>query len=1696
MKNFIFDLQAFAWSQVSEGSWLYTSGSSSFYLNGDFDEDEDDGGNIIPQGVSISGSNVTIEPDWTTSISIVSGSFNFVDDYENFEAQLSSGDQAVNNEDTGAWDITGSGYVYYSYSYYDSDISVTDLDSAPRNRMSLSSTTADGFTHFTVNVNGAETSDYTRFTVGTIYCKTVSSSGNNFSIIPSIARITVDSRGPTFISDDYDETEYSPSQLNGVYSLYDSSTRVLTLIRGAAYFDDSSTLDIEVDGMSSGIKIVNSAFVAFVANEESISINTADEGYFSADDNSWIWDAANRILYFDTNMTMTGVSNVSSSTVITLTDEQIKITGATLTRAAIDEETILGTDTNPANGYVINKNDDGTYEFVDDTTTTPTVAAISYSANRTFTFTDTEGNTVAYSDASLNFTTLNGAIILGEDSPLDITITSAADGLVIFDGSTDSENIAAKLNAGDVFTNDHISVDTAPTNAWAVFEDGDVGLGQDAETTISGITFESTTTIVRTGDLVTIGNATLESFARINGNLISGEDTNPADGYRISIRGEDAYYVSDEEEPPTVEPEPTVVSGDLAVVSYNGAFTFTDEEGNSLAYSDVSNLLATGAGGLITLLSDAPDVMTITSSVDDLYIYNQTENQIAIMARINAGDSYVSNMITGLLNDALPTNSWITNDALDVLNVGDVTLTGVSGITSLTSALLENNLLVLENITLDSARINGSLISGTDADPSDGYMISLGSGGWQFIEETVSPWSSIEGGFVYSTEEATFTLVGNALTDTDHDGAPDNISVNLSTVDAGTIMILTGLNGEVSINGQSLGIRGDTLYSAGFILDDTDFVADAFSNISGGVTVDSGGALIITDGDGNYTFGDGVFTVNDAVITVDNNDRMLVLTINDSSISGVGNLQNQGLLDGVGNASVSMTGTATINGVVYSTDDPNGIVVSGSTINGLDNNSLLYINPSGTYVVNSTTLEVTTDTAVVGIGGTLAGLTNPASIRAQKTFNVPDDAEFVSADQVRETLNEIGGNSIGGSDFDGNKIVELNDKNDLVTADFTESAGRKFIVIDGGGDQVVSLGGTESNGVLVESNAEGEKIIGGSANGDTLINNSTDVDITLKGGSGADSIIAAGTSREVIDLSEGGADTVNASNGALIRGYDPATGAAFSTPITKAQLLTAIDNDSMSFGNGTFSISGNGETTIEGAGTSTTVNLLDAGGNLTRLTFANRDNVTVGLDDEASIDQLLYGDLAELTLLGSTGNDTLLAGEGNLISAGAGNDYISLRAEGAGSDIVVSDGDDTVEVFTPDWDTETSDRLVLGSNRSTISYAFSNNDLQLSVDTSTVRVTSIKTDSATKIFTSATVEDDLRRTVLIDQSSTYVVASEDDRADQYIGLGRRVGVDLSGVESNETIELGGEDYQNVSEITLGSGSNSLVGSSEDETVTAGLGSSTIRSGNGNNMLFGSTSEEKVGGTTFVYSAGLDTLNNYEAVGDDNEATADDIVFNAALTNVEVFGDDLVIEAGSVDQLTVVDGANRGVRFNGFVFEVGDSLTYGDNVDGYLGMDNATLTLNESGGNIWLNGVLGGIYSNIRVLDGSSATGDATLAGDASSNVIYGGLGNNSLWGGNGGNDTLYGGLGTNGYYYVYGDGDDVIENARDDEVINLLGIGIGEISWFNVDSNSIGLRFKDGGSLTVNSHTDVQFELSNGSRWSADRSTGSWYNRN
>ena len=157
-------------------------------------------------------------------------------------------------------------------------------------------------------------------------------------------------------------------------------------------------------------------------------------------------------------------------------------------------------------------------------------------------------------------------------------------------------------------------------------------------------------------------------------------------------------------------------SANLASISYDGTFSFVDVDGNSLSYANVSSILTTGEGGLLVLTSGAPENMTISSAVDNLYVFNESGGQTNIMARLNAEDIYIINTDGNALVDNAPINSWITNDALDVLNVGNVTLSGVRGISSLTAASITDSLIAVANATLDSsARLNGNEIAGAES---------------------------------------------------------------------------------------------------------------------------------------------------------------------------------------------------------------------------------------------------------------------------------------------------------------------------------------------------------------------------------------------------------------------------------------------------------------------------------------------------------------------------------------------------------------------------------------------------------------------------------------------------------------------------------------------------------------------------------------------------------------------------------------------------------------------------------------------------------------------------------------------------------------------------------------------------------------------------------------------------------------------
>ena len=122
--------------------------------------------------------------------------------------------------------------------------------------------------------------------------------------------------------------------------------------------------------------------------------------------------------------------------------------------------------------------------------------------------------------------------------------------------------------------------------------------------------------------------------------------------------------------------------------------------------------------------------------------------------------------------------------------------------------------------------------------------------------------------------------------------------------------------------------------------------------------------------------------------------------------------------------------------------------------------------------------------------------------------------------------------------------------------------------------------------------------------------------------------------------------------------------------------------------------------------------------------------------------------------------------------------------------------------------------------------------------------------------------------------------------------------------------------------------------------------------------------------------------------------------------------------------------------------------------------------------------------------------NATIAGNTAENVIIGGAGSNSLWGGAGAeNDTLIGNEeGQTQFFYLQGNGSDVIVSDNENDVVNLLNIGLEEINFDDIemDESKIAIGMTDNAKLEVNSSKDVAFQLNNGSQWIADRENKTW----
>ena len=228
---------------------------------------------------------------------------------------------------------------------------------------------------------------------------------------------------------------------------------------------------------------------------------------------------------------------------------------------------------------------------------------------------------------------------------------------------------------------------------------------------------------------------------------------------------------------------------------------------------------------------------------------------------------------------------------------------------------------------------------------------------------------------------------------------------------------------------------------------------------------------------------------------------------------------------------------------------------------------------------------------------------------------------------------------------------------------------------------------------------------------------------------------------------------------------------------------------------------------------------------------------------------------------------------------------------------------------------------------------------------------------------------------------------------------------------------------------------------------------------------------------------------------DNSDTADKIdTFGFAVTNARVDGDNVVVYVGeNNDRLILQNATGKDFQIDGITAQVAkDNLIYDGRANYYQATGkNATLTVDAEvdNANIWLGN--DNFVGNIKVLDASKVEDSATLSGGANSEKIFASKGNSSLWGGTGGNDTLIGGSGDDEFFYSFGNGNDIIDSATENDVVNIFNTDLNQIRKVEATASQIKFQFTDNSNLIINSAENIGFKYQD-KIYQLDRQNNSW----
>ncbi len=1256
----------------------------------------------------------------------------------------------------------------------------------------------------------------------------------------------------------------------------------------------------------------------------------------------------------------------------------------------------------------------------------------------------------------------------------NVTLTSSGGTSVTMFGGTGNDSLASSDDSGVSMTGGLGDATLMSTGGTSVTMFG--GSGNDSlassdgkDVTMIGGTGNASLTVKNSTSVTLFGGSGNDSLASSGGTAVSmiggtGNATlTSSGGASVTMfggSGNDSLASSD--------------GKDVSLVGGTGNTTLTDQNGtsvtlfggsgnDSLASSDGKDVTMIGGTGNTTLTVKNSTSVTLFGGSGDDSLVSSGGTAVSMIggtgnATLTSSGGTSVTMFGGSGNDSLASgdgkdvslvggtgNSTLTdknstsvtlfggsgNDSLASSDGKDVTLTGGTGNATLT---VRNG----TSVTMFGGTGNDSLAS------NDGSDVSMLGG-------TGNDSLSSEGGtdvtLVGGTGNATLTSSGGTSvtmfggTGNDSLASSDDSDISMIggsgsdslTVTGGTNVTVVGGSGNATLT--SSGGTSVTMFggSGNDSLASSDGSATSMIGGSGDATLTATGGTSVTmfGGSGNDSLasgdGSGVSMVGgtgDATLTATGGTSVTMFggSGNDSLASGDG--KDVTLVGGTGNSSLTVR---------------NGTSVT--LFGGSGNDSLASSDGSDISMVGGTgnaTLTSSGGTSVTMFGG--SGDDSLASSDGSDAILVGGTGNATLTSSSGTSVTMFGGTCTESLSRSGGTAVSM-----------IGGTGNATLTATGGTS--VTLFGGSGNDSLASSDGKDVSLVGGTGNSNLTVKNGTSV--TLFGGSGNDSLTSSGGTSVTMVGGTGNATLTSSSGTSVTMFGGTGNDSLASSDGSDVSMLGGTGSDSLSSsgGNDVTMVGGTGNTTLTSSG-GTSVTMFGGTGNDS---LASSDDSNISLIGGSGNDSLTVTSGANVTVVGGSGNAiltstggtsvTLFGGSGNDSLASSGGTAISMIG-GTGNATLTSSGGTSVTMFG-------------GTGNDSLASS-DGTDVSMTGDTGNATLTSSGGTSVTLFGGSGNdslASSDGKNVTMIGGTGNATLTVKNSTSVTMFGgsgndsLASSDGSDVSMLGGTGTARLWSSCGGSV-KLFGGTGKDSLASTAVmDLILVGGTGNATVStSGSTNFTVYGGTGNDSLVSTndttgSLIGGSGRDTLSS---AGDDNVTlegggSGNDLFMTTGGTSVTAIGgagnDTLSAIGGAAIALFGLNGDNTysvsGTAASPISVTLDDLSTIGQNValddSQTLGINTITfpgvsgihldLSMASTGTaagampQAVASGVtvtLVGLFQNV-----IGTPGDDWIKGDASSNVLTAGSGNDTLIGGTGpatlvagsGNDSLVAGSG-------------------------------------------------------------------------------------